>query len=134
MKKNTKIICGFAGIGKSDFINIRKDLTIIDSDSSQFAWIDKSIRNPIKNPDFPNNYMVYIKENIGKVDIIFVSNNIATKEALKGSGIDYILVYPSKSEKKEYMNRYENQDKKEDFIRHMDKRWDKAINGMNLVK
>lgn len=128
MKKNTKIISGFPGIGKSYLFNIRKDLFILDSDSSQFSWIEKGVRNP----DFPNNYMAHIKKNIGKVDIILVSSHDVVREALKENEIDYILVYPNKLSKKEYMKRYTKRGNDEKFINMIDKNWDKFIYEMDI--
>ena len=34
-----------------------------------------------RNPNFPNNYIEHIKENIGKVDYIFVSSHLVVRQA-----------------------------------------------------
>ena len=49
----------------------------------------------VRDPDFPNNYIKHIKENIGKYDYIFVSSHRSVREALDCEGIDYTIVYPS---------------------------------------
>jgi hypothetical protein len=123
MKKNTSIISGFPGIGKSYLFNFRKDLTILDSDSSQFSWLEKGVRDP----DFPNNYMKHIKDNIGKVDVILVSSHDVVRQALKDNNIDYTIVYPNKSCKEEYLNRYRNRGNDEGFVNMINKNWDKFI-------
>ena len=36
----------------------------------------------VDNPNFPNNFIQYIKENIGKVDVIFVDSDIRIRQWL----------------------------------------------------
>lgn len=79
--------------GKTYLFNTRDDLTILDSDSSQFSWTQKE-DGKVRNPDFPNNYIKHIKENIGRVDFIFVSSHKEVREALDNAGIEFYLVYP----------------------------------------
>ena len=55
--KNTRVISGFPGIGKSYLFNNGKNILIIDSDSSNFSWLEPGVRNP----EFPHNYMKHIK-------------------------------------------------------------------------
>ena len=47
----------------------------------------------VRNPEFPKNYIEHIKENIGKVDYIFVSTHEEVRKALTDAGIEFILVY-----------------------------------------
>jgi len=95
--KNTKVISAFPGTGKTYCYNKLKELgiTILDSDSSEFSWIkDENGNNTTeRNPDFPDNYIKHIKENIGKVSIIFVSSHDIVREAMTKENIDFILVY-----------------------------------------
>lgn len=67
----------------------------------------------VRNPDFPNNYIKYIKENIGKYDCIFVSSHKSVREALDAEGIDFTIVYPEQSCKAEWVGRC--------FIRELNK-------------
>lgn len=57
------IICGFPGIGKTFTVQnwIYSNIKIYDSDSSNFSWIDKNDHSKGHNPDFPANYIEYIK-------------------------------------------------------------------------
>lgn len=104
----TVVISAFPACGKTyAFDMLKKDgLSVLDSDSSDFSW--SYDYNPVKsdtvekyrNPNFPKNYIDHIKDNIGKVDFIFVSSHKEVRCALENSGIDYIMVYPDKDKMK----------------------------------
>lgn len=97
------------------------NLKILDSDSSEFSWIkiidkdyeSKNCNNPDytpryikeRNPDFPNNYINHIKENIGKYDYIFVSSHDVVRDALDREEINFVIVYPSIDLKFEWVGR-----------------------------
>lgn len=133
--KNTKVISAFPGTGKTYCYNKYKgsNIKILDSDSSEFSWIKDKNGNNTKerNPEFPNNYIKHIKENIGKVDIIFVSSHDVVRKALKDNNIDYILVYPCIYYKYIYMDRYTERGNNENFINFIDKNFEKFINEMD---
>lgn len=59
----------------------------------------------VRHPDFPNNYIDHIKENIGKYDCIFVSSHASVREGLDKEGIDFTIVYPEASCKAEWVGR-----------------------------
>ena len=113
---NTKIYSVFPACGKTWLYKHQEDygLRILDSDSSQFNWMLKNIdengnvlrgMRRVRNPDFPNNYIKHIKENIGKYDYIFVSSHASVREALDEEGIDFTIVYPELSCKEEWIGR-----------------------------
>lgn len=91
MFKST-IVSGFPGIGKTYVFNKARelDLTIMDSDLSAFKWLSEEVINP----EFPTNYINYIKENLSTVDIFLVSSDIDMRNALKESKLPYYLYYP----------------------------------------
>lgn len=122
---NTKIISAFPACGKSYFVNEITGFNAVDSDSSEFSWIKDSEGNNTKerNLNFPNNYMEHIKENIGKVDVIFVSSHEVVRKALYDNSIEYYLVYPSMSLKEEYMNRYIKRGNDYGFIKVVEANW-----------
>lgn len=103
---NTKIYSVFPACGKTYLYEHQEDydLKILDSDSSEFSWVRI---NGVKerNPDFPNNYIKHIKENIGKYDYIFVSSHASVREALDKEGIRFTIVYPEQSCKAEWVGR-----------------------------
>jgi hypothetical protein len=121
--KNTKIISGFPGVGKSYFYNHSTEKIVLDSDSSNFSWLSKGLRHP----NFPNNYIEYIKSNIGKADLILVSSHSVVRDALKENNLHYTLVYPDKSLKEEYLQRYIVRGSNESFIKMIDAKWDEFI-------
>lgn len=129
--KQTIVISAFPGTGKTYFCENIKEIDstieVLDSDSSKFSWSEPGVRHP----DFPNNYIQHIKENIGKVDIIFVSTHKEVRGAMKNSGIKYILVYPGKEDKEEYLERYRNRNSPQSFIDMMNNKWDEFIDGLD---
>lgn len=108
---DTKIYSIFPACGKTWLYEHQEDydLKILDSDSSNFSWIE--VRDTfgkttkLRNPDFPTNYIKHIKENMGKYDCIFVSSHAAVREALDAEGIDFTIVYPEQSCKAEWVGR-----------------------------
>jgi len=121
-RKNTQVISAFPGCGKSFIFKNNKDKNkvILDSDSSEFSWIKKGERNP----DFPNNYIEHIKENIGKADIIFVSSHKDVRNSLVDNNIKFTLVYPDESLKDEYIERYIQRNNEDSFIELLKKMWE----------
>ncbi len=111
-KNNTLIVSAFPGCGKSHFFRENKNKIVLDSDSSKF---DKS--------DFPNNYIEHIKSNIGKADIILVSSHKEVRDALVENNIKFTLVYPDKSIKDEYIQRYIDRGNSEKFVELLTKNW-----------
>lgn len=121
--RNTKIISGFPGVGKSYLFDKNKDLSILDSDSSSFSWIEKGVRHP----EFPQNYIEHIKSNIGEADIILVSSHKTVRDALRDNNIKYILAYPAKRLKQEYIARFRARGNDDAFIKMIDTNWDNFI-------
>lgn len=103
---DTKVYSIFPACGKTWLYEHQEDydLKILDSDSSYFSWVRV---NGVKerNPDFPNNYIKHIKENIGKCDCIFVSCHASVREAMDKEGIEYTIVYPMQICKAEWVGR-----------------------------
>lgn len=113
---NTRIYSIFPACGKTWLYEHQEDydLKILDSDSSDFGWVYTNIDEngnvirgvrKVRNPDFPNNYIKHIKENIGKYDCIFVSSHAPVREALDAESIDFTIVYPEQSCKAEWVGR-----------------------------
>lgn len=108
---DAKIYSIFPACGKTWLYEHQEDynLKILDSDSSQFSWVYVDDGNngwrKERNPDFPNNYIEHIKENIGKYDYIFVSSHREVRQALDNANIDFTIVYPRPSCKNEWVGR-----------------------------
>lgn len=76
-------------------------LTPVEAHLKQFK---QQIIN-LDNPDFPNNYINYIKENIGKVDVIIVDSDIKVRQLLNEAKIKFVTVYPWSSCLQEWIGR-----------------------------
>lgn len=123
-----KVISGFPGIGKS-YLCKNTNLKVLDSDSSMFSWVKDDNGNNTKerNPEFPNNYIQHIKDNIDSCDIILVSSHKVVRDALKDNDIHYTLVYPAPWLRGEYIKRYTERGSDFDFIRFIHSHWDDFI-------
>lgn len=134
MGKNTIVIAGFPGVGKTyEFKKYAGTNTIyVDSDSSKFHWI---IENGEKttDPRWPKNYEQDIISKIGTVDYLCVSTHRETIDILKRLKIPYILVYPESNLKNEYIERYKKRGSDEGFINFIDKNWDYFLNDMRAA-
>lgn len=122
----TIIISAFPGTGKTHFFEeckLRSDIIVLDSDSSKF---DKS--------EFPANYISHIKEYIGKTNVIFVSSHKEVREALIKNGLSFDLVYPDKSLKEEYFERYKQRGSSESFVKLLDDNWEKWISELDEME
>ena len=124
------IISGFPGTGKSYYIARGEGSDYMpqgfasDSDSSKF---DKS--------NFPQNYIEHIKSLIAKGTMrIFVSSHKEVRDALVKEGIEFILVYPKKELKEEYLQRYQERGSSEQFIKLISDNWDNWIDELESQK
>lgn len=138
MSKRTVVVSAFPCCGKTyAFKNYQDKYSILDSDSSKFSWIYEAEKDKygntlrgvkrVRNPEFPNNYIEHIKENIGKVDIIFVSSHLQVREAMEEAGIRYCTVYPQKEMLNEWVGRMYRRGSSDDFIKFQIEHWDEFM-------
>lgn len=137
MSKRTVVVSAFPCCGKTyAFENYQDKYSMLDSDSSKFSW--KYERNSLKgidkvrNPEFPSNYIEHIKENIGKVDIIFVSSHLQVREAMEEAGISYCTVYPKKEMLNEWVGRMYRRGNDESFIKFQIEHWDEFMHNIQF--
>ena len=136
------VISAFPGMGKSYISRHSEGQKILDSDSSQFSWlldengnkIMDSAGNPIREPNFPNNYMKHIKDNIDTADIIFVSSHENVRKALNDCGIEHCIVYPEEGMKDEMIKRYVARGNDNKFVEMMKKNWHLFLDGIKKDK
>lgn len=88
----------------------------------------------VRNPNFPENYINHIIENIGKVDFIFISSHKNVRDALSKEGLKYILFYPEKSCKQEWIQRAINRGSPESFANMLDTNWDSFIDELHNIE
>lgn len=127
----TRIISAFPGSGKTTYC-IKYPGKALDSDSSLFSWIDDA--KTIRNPAFPNNYIQYIKDNIGKYDFIFVSTHAEVRKALLDNCLFFYLIYPLDSRKEEFLQRYQDNGSPESFIKLLSSHWDMWIRACDFCE
>lgn len=128
--KKTRVISAYPCCGKTwAYENLKDKYSILDSDSSKFSWLfdDEGVNTHERNPDFPANYIQDIKDNIGKVDYIFVSTHLAVREALEKAGIDFVTVYPKDSAKEEWLERMKNRGNYASFIETQSRFWNERM-------
>ncbi len=126
MEKESKkalVVSAFPGTGKSYIFKHPNGLKVLDSDSSNFSWKEKGVRNP----DFPKNYINHIKDNLDKCDIVMVSSHKDVRNGLVDAGIEFTLAFPTKDCKEEYLKRYKERGNEQSFIDMMDANWEKFI-------
>ena len=132
MNKKTIVLSVFPACGKTYMVENCKDLKILDSDSSNFSWYypNGELSTRVRNPEFPNNYIQHIKENIGKYDYIFVSSHVDVRDAMDEAGIKYGVVFPSRDLLDEWIGRCYRRPNNGFPIDVLIKNWDNWIDGM----
>lgn len=135
MTNRTIVISAFPACGKSytySHFNGRP-YTMLDSDSSKYSWIYKDgKKTDERNPNFISDYMNHIKENIGKVDVIFVSSHPEVRKGLTDNGIKYFLVYPLLYMKEEMIRRMKDRGNDEKFIQFQEEHFDEFVRNVEL--
>ena len=85
----------------------------------------------VRNPNFVEDYIGHIKENIGKVDIIFVSTHLEVRQSLQDNNIEYYTVYPSKNMLNEWVGRMYRRGNDSEFIDKQIEMWDKNVGNID---
>lgn len=132
--KRTIVVAAFPGCGKSYMFNNHngEKYTMLDSDSSKFSWIENlKGKDKKRNPAFPKNYIEHIKENIGKVDVIFVSTHDTVLDALYEANIPCFIVKPSIDMLDNFVSRYKLRGNDESFISFITSNWESFITSID---
>lgn len=143
-------VCAFPGTGKSTIHSkgmnlglypVRDDGTalyrsiignrtkVYDSDSSKF---DKA--------EFPDNYIKHMLKCLHReIDspngfLFLASSHENVRKMMTKRKIPYVLVYPERSLKDEYIKRYENRNSPKEFIKMMSEKWDEFIDSCEKDK
>lgn len=120
------ILSGFPGVGKTHFFKDEITLSkriVMDSDSSKF---DKKY--------FPSNYIQHIKDHMNRADIICVSSHKDVRDALVANKMSFFLIYPDKSLKEEYLDRYRKRESNKNFIQLLSDNWNTWIDELREQK
>lgn len=113
------IISGFPGTGKSFHTAqlILDGYTVADSDSSGWA----------KDASWPAPYIAHIKQRASTHDVVFVSTHKEVRQGLLDAGLPFYLVYPTRDQKRDYLERYEGRGASDSFVALMDAKWDEFL-------
>lgn len=125
---NTKIISAFSKSGKTYACEVlnKRGYTVLDDNHTDFSLLRKN--EAIKsNPEYPQNYINYIKENIGKADYIFVTSDKIVTDVLSKNEILFTLVYPNINLKAEWIGRHFLDGTYPIICRLIAERWDNTI-------
>lgn len=118
------VIAGFSGVGKTTLGNKYKN--VIDLDSAEYVYDDSEIlhldfearkgmdRKP--NPNWPENYINKIKEEISNYDFILVWDRLDALEEYEKNNINFWLCYPDRNSLEIYKTRYKNRGNTELYI------------------
>lgn len=113
-----KIVCWFTGTDGTDYIG---------RDDSPMCW-KFDIHGKYPNPDFPNNYIQYIKNmlNAGRPKYLMVPTHkmgYNLMKLLNEEGIDFDLVFPRTMLKKKYLAQLKNRNAPTSMIKQLDSNW-----------
>lgn len=81
----------------------------------------------VDNPNFPNNFIQYIKENIGKVDVIFVDSDTRIRQWFNEAKIKFVTIYPWSSCLQEWIGRMYLCDYSDTIIRYHINGWHNEV-------
>lgn len=134
-RRTTLVVSAYPASGKTySYKNYKgtnpygDDLIILDSDSSKFSWIYKNdVKTNKRNPNFIEDYIKHIKDNIGKVDIIFVSSYKEVRQALRDNNIKYFMIYPMLDMKDEIIKRMRKRGNDNKFIEFQKQHFEEFI-------
>ena len=136
MYMKSKIIVGYAGIGKTYLGNTFSD--VIDIDSSDYHWIYHNLEIACDierrkdcidrelNPAWPSNYIEAISQlyDQEKYSYILVVFKIELLPLLFERGLPFIIVAPREELKEEYRQRYIDRNNTDAYISRMLLEWD----------
>ena len=129
----------FPGLGKSYTARVTMVGKAIDAESSKFQWLDYESHNEEKNkgelknknPEWPKNYIDFIKSQYNENMIVFISAQPEILNALGEQNIPFKTITPDASTKDQIMARYESRGNNKDFINMMSSNFEKFITSMD---
>lgn len=129
----------FPGLGKSYTARVTMVGKAIDAESSKFQWLDYESHNEEKNkgelknknPEWPKNYIDFIKSQYNENMIVFISAQPEILNALGEQNIPFKTITPDASTKDQIMARYESRGNSKEFINMMSSNFEKFITSMD---
>jgi hypothetical protein len=122
------VISGFPGVGKSSARSVLVGSKVLDCDSALFGWADDE--RSVRHPEWPMNYIRFIKEHLHDTDVLFVSSHKEVREALVHAKIPFICIHPTSDMKDEYLLRYRQRGEKDSYIARMEREFEHWVADM----
>lgn len=126
-KKKGIIICGFAGIGKTNFSSYVpnfENITYYDLQSTHFR----------KNEGWEKTYIDCAEALTEKYDYVFLSTHDTAINELINRGTKFYIVYPKAHCKFEYKERFKNRGNTDEYINKFMKNWDSFIERLDRLE
>lgn len=122
------IISAFPGTGKSYFTKLHPEICG-DSDSSKFSHHPDGT----KNDNFINDYMDHIIKESSHRKYLFISSHEDVRKELIKRNIQFVLIYPDRSLKDIYLERYKERGSPAGFVKLLDEKWDEFIDSCKNI-
>ena len=129
----TKIILAFPGTGKTYFQTRNSDKKIVDLDSNDFTGGHDG-GGKVLSEGFPSNYIQAINEQIDESEVLFISIHREVRDMLFNTGVEFILVYPKRELKEEYLERFRKRSDPKQFVELFSKNWDAILKELESQK
>lgn len=129
--KQTKIYACFSGSGKT-YAQSKYPDKVLDLESSYYKYKGlsqktveslKGSTNRILNADFVKDYVNAIIDNIGKVEVLFISQHDEILARLDELGIKYTIVFYEDDMARECLTRCKNRGNSPDFVWGIASKW-----------
>lgn len=130
------IVSAFAGVGKTTLAKKYKG-DVIDLESGDFKWLNNDGTEASKgsrrgqNPNYPVNYLEAIKKANSQYKVVLISQHEIIRKCLDAVKLDYIIVYPNKNIKEEFIQRYKDRGNNEKFIQLISQEWNNWIDALD---
>lgn len=112
---NPKVICAFAGLGKTTLGKKYKNVCDLQSSAYKYDYtnIDEKDYEKMKHnqtrkrrKDWPMNYLLALKQATENYDLILVPANLDVRELLFANKVDFLFVLPSYNYRDILLERY----------------------------
>jgi hypothetical protein len=137
------IIAAYAGCGKTTFATIIGDSAVdlhcvtykyyLDEDTNK-GEAGKANPDNEMHHDWPNNYILAIKNVTFEYKYVLIPSDFRVLALLADEGIPYILIYPSRECRDEYLQRYIERGNTKNFISIFYDDWDWFIDRLETDK
>lgn len=129
MKESIVIAC-FPGVGAKELYDkLGPERVSLNKIEPFYTTINEN-GSKIDNPNFAKDYVEHIQSLIGIDETILVSAHPVVLKELIDAKVGFVLVYPDRSLKDEYMERYKQAGEDEEFLGIMNDNWNRFIDDM----